>query len=58
MIGHNIFYYLIKNLATTTIAAVPLGEPVVSSLGAWVFFEEPVGLAVWVGGGITLVGVF
>ena len=58
MIGHNIFYYLIKSLATTTVAAVPLGEPVVSSLGAWVFFGEPVGLAVWVGGGITLVGVF
>jgi len=58
MIGHNIFYYLIKNLAATTVAAVPLGEPVVSSLGALIFFGEPVGLAVVIGGGITLVGVF
>ena len=58
MVGHNIFYYLIKSLATTTVAAVPLGEPLVSSLGAFIFFGEPVGLAVVVGGGITLVGVF
>jgi len=35
-----------------------LGEPIVSSLGAFIFFGEPVGLAVVVGGGITLVGVF
>ena len=58
MIGHNIFYYLIKSLAATTVAAVPLGEPVVSSLGALIFFGEPVSLAVVVGGGITLIGVF
>lgn len=58
MVGHNIFYYLIKGLATTTVAAIPLGEPLVSSLGALVFFGEPIGLAVVVGGGITLVGVF
>lgn len=58
MVGHNIFYYLIKSLATTTVAAIPLGEPLVSSLGALVFFGEPIGLAVVVGGGITLVGVF
>jgi drug/metabolite transporter (DMT)-like permease len=58
MVGHNIFYYLIKSLATTTVAAIPLGEPLVSSLGALVFFGEPIGLAVVLGGGITLVGVF
>ncbi len=58
MVGHNIFYYLIKTLNTTTIAAVPLGEPIVSSLGALVFFGEPIGLAVFLGGGITLFGVF
>tara|TARA_B100000809_G_scaffold266926_1_gene333122 strand:+ start:18329 stop:19171 length:843 start_codon:yes stop_codon:yes gene_type:complete len=58
MIGHNIFYYLIKTLSATTVAAVPLGEPVVSSLGALAFFGEPIGLAVVLGGGITLCGVF
>ena len=58
MVGHNIFYYLIKTLNATTIAAVPLGEPIVSSLGALVFFGEPIGLAIFLGGGITLFGVF
>ena len=58
MIGHNIFYYLIKTLNATTVAAVPLGEPVVSSLGALAFFGEPIGFFVFLGGGITLFGVF
>jgi drug/metabolite transporter (DMT)-like permease len=58
MVGHNIFYYLIKTLNATTIAAVPLGEPIVSSLGALALFGEPIGLAVFFGGGITLFGVF
>lgn len=58
MVGHNIFYYLIKTLNTTTVAAVPLGEPIISSLGALALFGEPIGVAVLVGGGITLLGVF
>ncbi len=58
VVGHNIFYYLIKTLSTTTVAAVPLGEPVVSSLGALFLFGEPITPAVIVGGGITLLGVF
>jgi len=58
MIGHNIFYYLIKTLNATTVAAVPLGEPIVSSLGALAFFGEPIGFSVFLGGGITLFGVF
>ena len=58
MVGHNIFYYLIKNLSTTTVAAVPLGEPVVSSVGAFFLFGEPVSVAVAVGGSITLLGIF
>jgi drug/metabolite transporter (DMT)-like permease len=58
MIGHNIFYYLIKTLSATTVAAVPLGEPIISSLGALALFGEPVGPAVIFGGGITLFGVF
>tara|TARA_B100000427_G_scaffold329089_1_gene344037 strand:+ start:8579 stop:9463 length:885 start_codon:yes stop_codon:yes gene_type:complete len=58
VIGHNIFYYLIKSLSTTTVAAVPLGEPVVSSVGAFFLFGEPITLAVALGGSITLFGVF
>ena len=58
VVGQNIFYYLIKTLSTTTVAAVPLGEPIVSSVGALFLFGEPISSAVIVGGGITLFGVF
>ena len=58
MVGHNIFYFLIKSLSATTVAAVPLGEPVISSVGAFFLFDEPVGLFVFLGGSITLVGVY
>ena len=58
VVGHNIFYYLIKSLSTTTVAAVPLGEPVVSSVGALFLFQEPITSAVVLGGSITLLGVF
>ena len=58
MVGHNIFYFLVKNLSATTVAAVPLGEPVISSVGAFFLFNEPVGLFVVLGGSITLVGVY
>ena len=58
VVGHNIFYYLIKTLSTTTVAAVPLGEPIISSLGALALFDEPIGFAIILGGSITLFGVF
>ena len=58
MVGHNIFYFLVKTLSATTIAAVPLGEPVISSLGAYFIFNEHVGPAIFCGGAITLLGVF
>ena len=58
MVGHNIFYFLVKTLSATTVAAVPLGEPVISSVGAFFLFNEPVGLFVILGGSITLVGVY
>ena len=58
MVGHNIFYFLVKTLSATTVAAVPLGEPVISSFGAFFLFNEPVGLFVFLGGSVTLVGVY
>tara|TARA_X000000368_G_scaffold81681_1_gene61566 strand:+ start:4198 stop:4926 length:729 start_codon:yes stop_codon:yes gene_type:complete len=58
MVGHNIFYFLVKTLSATTVAAVPLGEPVISSVGAFFLFNEPVSLFVFLGGSITLVGVY
>ena len=58
MIGHNIFYFLVKTLSATTVAAVPLGEPVISSFGAFFLFNEPVSFFVFLGGSVTLIGVF
>ena len=58
MVGHNIFYFLVKTLGTTTVAAVPLGEPVISSVGALFLFDELVGCFVFFGGIVTLLGVF
>ena len=58
MVGHNIFYFLVKTLSATTVAAVPLGEPVISSIGAFFLFNEPVGPFVFLGGSITLIGVY
>ena len=58
MVGHNIFYFLVKSLSATTVAAVPLGEPVISSIGAFFFFGEPVDAFVFFGGFITLLGVY
>ncbi len=58
MIGHNIFYFLVKTLSATTVAAVPLGEPVISSFGAFFLFNEPVNLFVFLGGSVTLLGVY
>lgn len=58
MVGHNIFYFLVKTLSATTVAAVPLGEPVISSFGAFFLFDEPVSFFVFLGGSVTLIGVF
>ena len=58
MVGHNIFYFLVKTLSATNVAAVPLGEPVISSFGAFFLFNAPVSLFVFLGGSVTLIGVF
>ena len=58
MVGHNIFYFLVKTLSATTVAAVPLGEPVISSFGAFFLFNEPMSFFVFLGGSVTLIGVF
>ena len=58
MVGRIIFYFLVKTLSATTVAAVPLGEPVISSFGAFFLFNEPVSFFVFLGGSVTLIGVF
>jgi len=58
LVGHNIFYFLIKTISPTAVAAVPLGEPFISSLGGFYFFGELVSVTTFLGGLITLFGVY
>jgi len=56
--GHTSFYYAVKFVSPTVVAAVPLGEPIVASTLGWYLLHENVpGLTV-VGGVLTLTGLF
>ncbi len=56
--GHTSFYYAVKFVSPTVVAAVPLGEPIVASTLGWYLLRENVpGLTV-VGGVLTLAGLF
>lgn len=57
VIGHTIFYFAIKFIRPTVVAAVPLGEPLVASTMAWIFFAERVLPTTVIGGLITLGGL-
>ena len=56
--GHSLFYYAVKFIRPTVVLTVPLGEPVVASLMAWVMFGEVTSGWVIGGGGLILSGIF
>ncbi len=58
VIGHTIFYYSVKFIQPTIVAAVPLGEPLVASLLGWIILAEAVPGNTIGGGIITLTGLF
>ena len=59
IIGHSVFYYLVKYLSPTIVASVPLGEPFIASVIAWVIFPGQILNAyIILGGLITLIGLF
>jgi drug/metabolite transporter (DMT)-like permease len=58
ILGHSLFYYSIKFTSPTTIAAVPIGEPVIASIFAWLIFSEIISLATTLGGVFILIGVY
>jgi len=57
LIGHNSLNYAVKFLRPTVVGAVPIGEPVLASLLAWLFFREGVSVQVLIGGAIILGGL-
>ncbi len=56
--GHTSFYYAVKFVSPTVVAAVPLGEPIVASTLGWYLLHESVPGVTVVGGILTLAGLF
>jgi len=57
LIGHNSMSYAVKFLRPTIVGSMPLGEPVLATILAWILFGETVGIVVLLGGGLTLTGL-
>ena len=58
LLGHGTMYFAIRYVSPTIVAATPMGEPILASIMAWFLFQEPVGIATFIGGSITLLGLF
>ena len=58
ILGHSLLYYGIKFTSPTIIASVPLGEPVIASILAWMIFLENIPFITLVGGILILFGVY
>lgn len=57
IIGHSSLYHAVKFTSPTIIASVPIGEPVVASILAWIIFDEVLFAATIFGGFIILFGL-
>jgi drug/metabolite transporter (DMT)-like permease len=57
LIGHTIFSYSIKYVSPTTIASIPLGEPIIASILAFVLFNEGISSHVIIGGVVIASGL-
>ena len=59
IIGHSVFYYLVKYLSPTVVASIPLGEPFIASVLAWFIFPGQIlNFYIIFGGILTLFGLF
>ncbi len=58
ILGHSLLYYGIKFTSPTIIASVPLGEPIIASILAWMIFLEKVPIITLAGGIFILCGVY
>jgi len=67
IIGHNSFYYSLKYVKPTIVAAIPLGEPIIASIIGWFLFpmlsmSDQLMPENWhytiIGGFISLIGIF
>jgi len=63
LIGHSVFYYLVKYLPPTVVACIPLGEPFIFSMVIWFllptyFPAQALNIYIIFGGIVTLAGLF
>jgi drug/metabolite transporter (DMT)-like permease len=57
LIGHTIFSYSIKFVSPTIIASIPLGEPIIASILAFILFNEGISSNVFGGGVVIGIGL-
>lgn len=57
IIGHSSLNWALRHLTATYVTLSVLGEPIGSTLLAWVFLHEPPTLVAIVGGGLILAGI-
>jgi drug/metabolite transporter (DMT)-like permease len=58
IIGHTVFNWALKHVRPTAISVAFLGEPVVASVLALIFFGERPPLATFIGGAFVLAGIY
>jgi drug/metabolite transporter (DMT)-like permease len=58
ILGHSILYYSIRYLPSSTVASIPLGEPIIVSIMGLILFNELIPIFVIIGGIIALMGLF
>ena len=58
ILGHNMLNYALKYTSPTSIASLPLGEPILASLFGFLIFNETIPVGAIAGGPIILIGVF
>ena len=58
IIGHNAIYYSVKYVPPTVVSAFPLGEPVIATILAFFIFGEYISLIIYIGGTVTLFGLY
>ncbi len=58
LFGHNIFYYLVGHISPVTVSAIPLAEPIVSTLLSVIIFNLIIPSSVTIiGGMLTISGL-
>ena len=58
IMGHNMLNYAIKYLSPTTVASVPLGEPIIATILGYLIFAERVPFETILGGPVILCGIY